>query len=619
MKKYLLLSGMLLVCVFAYAQREQAEYLEAKRLFNNAQYSSAKAAFSALSQSEVFGRHASFYFGLCAFQQEDFAVAKDMWRQVLIQFPTWDQKPQVLFWLAYANFMTGDFSRALEYSTQLTSETLNTEDEERMIATFISPLDLAEVDSLFSEYPDSKPLAEVLVKKLNAATYSERDIQRIDELVTEWGFDINTIAEYELPLVRKEVYNIAVVMPFLYESLQNTSLITQNSLVMDMYQGMLMAAEDLTKRGEPVNIFPYDTKRKASATKKILENKGFENTDLIIGPLYPEPNALVDQYSVANKINKFNPISSNSEVVGDNPFSFLMRPSYETMAVKCAEFAIAENKNPYAMIFYEQSARDSVFAAIYKQQLEEAGFEVVLFREITKDNSRQLLDTLWAQYDQYLTQEEADSIQEIRGRFVKSRRIRRDEMERMSRNPDFILPISYDDNQNRIVYYEKLFRIAPDSIGHILAATRSNLFANNLISAVETRGDSIRLYGYGDWLDFTMLSFNQLDRLGVALSDPDYKDRNSFYYRDFQERFIAKYKTRPSVNHLRGYELVYFAGHMMHQYGKYFQTDLRSGVYRKGRIFEGFRYGVANDNQVVPMVRFKDSKLEVVNREMYED
>ncbi len=183
---------------------------------------------------------------------------------------------------------------------------------------------------------------------------------------------------------------------------------------MDMYQGMLMAAEDLTKRGEPVNIFPYDTKRKASATKKILENKGFENTDLIIGPLYPEPNALVDQYSVANRINKFNPISSNSDVVGENPFSFLMRPSYETMAVKCAEFAVAENKNPYAMIFYEQSARDSVFAAIYKQQLEEAGFEVVLFREITKDNSRQLLDTLWAQYDQYLTQEEADSIQEIR-------------------------------------------------------------------------------------------------------------------------------------------------------------------------------------------------------------
>src|SRR5690606_28952909 len=123
---------------------------------------------------------------------------------------------------------------------------------------------------------------------------------------------------------------------------------------------------------------------------------------------------------------------------GDNPYSFLLKPSFETMALQMAELAVRENadRNRNAMIFYEDNPRDSAFAAIFSNYLEENGFEIVWQRVLGKGDTKRVTDTLSAQYDRYLTQEQADSIQALPRRFVRNRRIRRDEMARMTREAD---------------------------------------------------------------------------------------------------------------------------------------------------------------------------------------
>ncbi|MEQ8473175.1 MAG: hypothetical protein RIC35_18410 [Marinoscillum sp.] len=619
MKHILLLSVTLLIGSLALGQGAQSEYLEAKRLFDEGKYTSSKGAFGALVATPDFAKYSLFYYGLSAYKQGDGKSARDSWKQLVQQEPDWEQVPEVLFWLSYSSLEDTLYTQGIKYAQDLTEKSRNFSQEESLIRKFISPLPIKRVDSLVKEFPEHRLLANLLVKKLSKVSYQKRDFVRINALIEKWEFEVDDFAMVELPLVKKDTYNIAVLLPFLFQSLENTSLIAQNTLVMDMYQGMQLAAKDLSEIGMPVNLFPYDTKRQVEETEKILQSPGFKSTDLIIGPLYPGPNTVVNAFTKENAINTFNPISSNVEVIGDNPYSFLVRPTNATLALKTAELAIQENAfNPYTMIFYEQSDRDSLFAAVYKQKVEEAGFKVVLYQPITKDNAKTLLDTLSAQYYAYYSQEEADSLIEA-GEYVRDRRIRRDEMDRMKRDQRFVLPISFDDNQNEIVFYQQKFYMAPDSIGHIVAATRSNLFANNMISVIESRGDSTKLYGSGDWLDFTMLSFNQLDRLGVGLSDPDYLNRDSFAFKGLKQRIGQEFKTNPSINHYRGYEIVWFTGRMLHRNGKYFQRGIRSGDFYPGKIFEGHQYGVANDNQIVPIVRFKNAKLEVVNREQYED
>ncbi|MFY0607155.1 MAG: ABC transporter substrate-binding protein [Cyclobacteriaceae bacterium] len=618
--KHLSILILLLICGSAWAQTDQAQYLEAKRLYKEKQYSSAKASFGALSESAVFGDYSRFYFGLSAYHQGDLKVAMDTWKELLQKSPRWEHSTELYYWLARASYENNDISGGLKYGSMLTEQSLNSGAESYFIDKYISSLSLDELEELFDRNSDNRFLASIVVSKLNDVSYSDRDFDRMDSLRVKFDLKPNELASESFPLIKKDTYDIAVLLPFLFSSLENTSVISQNKFVMDMYQGMQLAAEDLTAGGYPTNLYPYDTKRRKDVTKQLLNESGFENHDLMIGPLFPGPIEAADEFSINSRINKVNPISSNSEALGENPYSFLIRPTYETMAKKMAEFAATENDNSYAMVFYEQSDRDSLFATKYKESIESAGYEVVLFQPITKDNSRDLLDGLWSQYDDYLTQEMADSIMEADPtRFIKNRRIRTDEMERMEKDTSFVLPISFDEDEHEIVYYEKLFNMAPDSIGHIVAATRSNLFANNLISAIETRGDSIKLYGYGDWLDFTMLSYSQLERLQVGLTNPDYADTERLAYEQLRERLSSTFKTEPSINHFRGYETVYFAGMMMHRQGKYFQTGLREGAKIDGKVNEGYKYGSANDNQIVPIIRFKESKLEVVNRANYEN
>lgn len=604
----------------AMAQSDQSEYLEAKRLFGEKRYTSAKGAFGALKDSEVFGAYAQFYYGLCAYHQGDFQQAETSWEQLLQKHPKWEQKMEVVFWLAYGNMGNGEYLRGLRFASLLSEEFMDAEREKALVQQFLSPLAFEELKALHDQFPKSRPLAELVAVRMAGLPFEERDMAYIQYLATRWNFELNDLLMSDLPLVKKDTYNIAVLLPFLFESLDDTRVISQNRLVMDMYQGMTLAEEELAANGFPVSLYPYDTKRKKQVTSSILENESLKAADLIIGPLYSGPNEVVNIFSDTNKINTINPLSSNGEVIGDNPFSFLFKPSYQTLGRKLAEFAATENEdNKNVMIFYEGSARDSTLAGEYRKTIEEKGFKVLFFREITKENSRGLLDTLVAKYTDYLTKSEADSVSELPGRFVKDRRIRQDELEKKWANDEYDLPVSHDDDNNPIVYYQELFTIKPDSIGHILAATRSNLFANNLISAVETRGDSIKLYGYGDWLDFTMLSFQQLDRLKVAMGHPDYVDDERYGHEQLREKFIKKFKTNPSLNHFRGYELVWYTGQMLHTYGKYFQKGLSEGRFNAGRVFEGFKYGVHNDNQIVPVVRFNNAKLEVVNRDTYED
>ncbi|HCX25132.1 MAG TPA: hypothetical protein DHN29_24680, partial [Cytophagales bacterium] len=504
--------------VAAYGQSDQAEFLEAKRLLSEGKYSSAKASFGALSQSEAFGKYAQFYYAISAYKQGDTKQATDAWKQLISQTPDWPQRSEVLYWLAYSGFESGEYDQGLNYASQY-AKSIDDEDAESLfIQSYLSELSPADLNLLVESYPENKVLASLLLEKLNAEPYQERNFLRVNQLVDKWNFDISKFESVDLPLIRKDTYDIAILLPFLFESLNNTNLISQNRLVMDMYQGMIMAAEDLAAIERPVNLFPYDTKKTKEATDAITKKPGFKDQDLIVGPLYGGPREVIDTYSKEQGINTINPISNNAEIINENPYAFLLKPSFRTMAIKTAELALSENTNPYAMIFYEQNERDSTFAAIYKERIEQGGMEVVLYQAINKDNAKALLDTLAATYYSYLTEEEADSISMIPGRFVKDRRIRNDELKRMEKDTSFVLPISMDEDEEfKIVYYEEPFYMTQDSIGHILAATRSNLYANNMISTVESRRDSTKLYGYGDWLEFTMLSFSQLDRLGVAL------------------------------------------------------------------------------------------------------
>ncbi len=626
MKIKLLILSMLFCATSVMAQTGQGEYLEAKRLFEKGEYRNAQNAFSALTTDPYFGTYSSFYFALSAYQQGNVKVAVDMWTQLQQQVPNWDKKNEITFWLAYAYFESEQFDKALNYV-----EKMNREEQVKiggaLIRKFITPKPLQMIKVLHDQHGENEALGRVYYEKLNDLPYSKRDFKEINRLDEKWSFASNGMSLELLPLVKKDKYRIGVLLPFVYDS-TNLDLVFQNTIVMDLYQGMVLACKQLKDKGVNLELVAYDTKKSGAVTQSILNSLPPDYLDLIVGPLYAEPVKLVKAYSSENGVNMINPLSSTWEVISNNPYGYLFKPSQETMALKLAEYADKNLSNKNVMIFYEGTERDSIFAATYKEAMQQAGFSIIRYQELTQESAKEVLDELIEQKEVYYTKAEADSLLLLNsGRFIKEKRLRPADVERAEKYPYIqnnkyhprYLPVSYDDNNRAVTYYENVLLIGKDSIGHILGATSKNFLANNLISAVETMGDSTILFGYGSWLDFTMLSYTQLERINATLVHPDYIDDSNVSYQSIKKNISSTYKIEPSLYHFLGYEMISQIGRLMKTNGVYFQRGLVNDRFYEGQVLQGIKYGTANDNQVVPLVKFEKAELKIVNKDSYEN
>ena len=625
MKIQLLFLGLFFSVVSVFAQSGQGEYLEAKRLFATAQYRTAQLAFADLVENSYFGSYASFYFGLSAYKQGNLKTAVDMWTQLQLRAPSWDKQNEVNFWLAYVYFESGQFDKGFGYLDKLDRAEKESAGN-LLINKFLGKESLQTIKVLQDKYRRNEALAKIYYNKLNELQYAKRDFDEINRLDAEWNFGSNSLSMEKLPLLKKDKYRIGVMLPFLYDS-NNVDQIIQNTIVMELYQGMVLGSKQLKEKGVELELVAYDTKRSERATQAILNSLPDGYLDLIVGPLYPEPVQAVKAYSSKNGINMINPLSSTSEVIVNNSYGYLFKPSQETMALKLAEYADKTMSNRNVMIFYEGTERDSIFASTYLNAVKQKGFNVIRYQELTPKSAKEVLDELIEQTEVYYTKAEADSLLLLSGRFIKEKRLRASDVERAEKYPYIqnnkyhprYLPVSYDDNNRAVTYYENVLLIGKDSIGHILGATAKNFLANNLISAVETMGDSTVLFGYGNWLDFTMLSYNQLERINATLVHPDYIETRTSLYNTTKKTIGTTYQTEPSLYHFLGYELISQMGRLMKSNGVYFQRGIVSDRFYEGQVFQGIRYGEANDNQVVPLVKFEKAELKIVNKDNYEN
>ena len=600
--RFLLSLTLSLALAVGYCQSMQAEYLEAKRQLSLGNYSTAKFAFQNLSQDNTFGAYASFYYALSAYKNDELKLAYDMWRQVQINYPTWDQNREVNYWLAKTAFELKRFTEGFRYLEGLSQDT-----KQLVIQQTLDSLNYEELKKAYELNPESEELASILVSSIQEMPYSERDKDFLGQLSEKFDFEI--VSEgVNLPEIKKDKYSIAVVLPFMFESLENPQPVLQNSIIWNLYLGMEKAQKDLKKKNIDIELFPFDTKKSGDATSRLTRNRNFEKADVIVGPLYSEPNGVISNYSADKKISMINPLSSNSEIIGDNPFSYLFKPSYETQGKVAAKYASQNfTGNRKAFVFYE-TLRDSLVARSYQEEIEKDSFFVVRFEQMTNESAQQVQKDFTQKYEVRLdnkhTMEEIDSIGLIPGRIVKYRSLR-------GKNSGKLI---LDEEGNPITeYYEERFRVKEDSIGHIFVATSSNLLANNFISLAEVRNDTIGVIGYRSWLEFPTISYNQLERLGIAFISPSLFNKSNEFYEELEQSFIETAGREPGEYHLIGYELIYQLGYLLKKHGKYFQKGLSSGEKIDGKIMYGLSYGAYHDNQVVPITKLEDLKL--VNQE----
>ena len=328
----------------------------------------------------------------------------------------------------------------------------------------------------------------------------------------------------------------------------------------------------------------------------MISSGRLDSLDLIIGPVTQGAVEMVTKFSKERKINMINPLSSNSEIMVENPYAFLYYPSNESLAIRSAEYAVKNfTRNKNAAIFYSGPA-DFERAALYKELIEKDSFNIPIFMRVPAD--------------------ESVKIQQL---FVEEEEVERDSLEiaNMLSEMDSLRNAGVDDWE---IYSERDFvfdtlKILPDSIGHVFIASDFSQLSTSALSGIAARPDTVEFLSSSRFLAAEQsLSFSQLENLNAIFVGSNYMDYTKPAVTEFRKRYVERFLSSPVKEErlgdaYMGYDLIVNFGRLLNQYGKYFQVGLRRKDLVEGELTEKFRYKLSNDNRFMPYLRVKASQV----------
>lgn len=357
--------------------------------------------------------------------------------------------------------------------------------------------------------------------------------------------------------MRKQAYNVAALMPFqLNQDLGQAA--RKNQFATDLYAGMKMAQDSLKRQGIQINLYAYDAGTDTTAVKGILESSELKGMDLVIGPVYKSSAKIAARFATQNNINVVNPLSQDLEVAADNPNVFLFESSVATQARQAATYAYNTFEPKTAVILYEDNKDDIAFSQHYREQFLKLGGKVVVFKKV---NSKQSTAT-------------AAAFKEL-----------------------------------------KL-----ENVGHIAVFSDQMTAAVNTVSTLQARAAALPLLTYEKWLGIGQLTLRQLDDLEIYFINPKYVDMMDPAVRRFRKRYAARYNMPPSQYAYAGFEMMYYFGTLLQQYGNRFNLTLGQESLRPGVFYQGIGYTdtaarneVRRDNQYIPITKLENMQLTIVN------
>ncbi len=565
-----LLYCLILFSPLAFGQADyNSQYVSAKRLFSDGKFNLAMEAFKPLipyAEGNPYQEYASFYYALSAYHQGFFAVAKDMLTQIRTVHPKWDKMDDVSFWMGRIHFENGDYFQGMKELNSIGDKRFEKDVDAVKTMHLASIDDVETLRMLHEDYPEDATVGRALATALAMTPSDDAARQELEELVVKFRLKRDQFIPEAPRTVYKKRYAVALLLPFNLATLDASPGRKRNQVILDFYEGMKLAVDTLAGMGVNISLRAYDTERNLDKIRQLLETEELRNADLIVGPLFPEENKLVQEFSIQQKVNVIHPFSNSTDIIGINPLSYLYQPSSETLGKKSAEFAADHVANKLCMVFYGPGRQDSVLANNFIVQASELGMNIVLSRQVTSKDAQQIVDIL-------ATPTEFD---------------------------EFKYPIE--------------FTVRKDSIDCIFVGSDDPLIYTKVIGAVETRGDSVLVIGRENWIEDNAVELEKYQNLQIAMAAPNFVDRDQVNYRAFQKSFLFTFGRLPGSVARMGYEFALFIGNQLGKNGVYFQDGLSKAGEVPGFLSEGFYYGPNRDNQLVPFIAMKKGKLVVIDK-----
>jgi len=559
----------LVIQVSAFAQIDYTkQYYNGKALFREGKYNLAMETFKPLipyDKNNPFSEYASFYSALSAYHQGYKALAKSSLIEIKKIHPSWDKADEVNFWIGKINMEDRDYFQGLKVLGSIQDKSLQPVIDALKVKSLADINDVETLKMMREEYPKDPIVAATLAKSMSKNLANPADKVIVENLIKEFNFNRTDYIPEMPKTFFKDVYSVSVLLPFMVNTLDPSPTLKRNQNVLDLYEGMKLAADTLAKQGVKISLRAYDTERSADKIKNILNTEELRNTDLMVGPFFQEETKPMVEFSLTQRINTFNPLHNNIELIAINPYAFLLQPSLETLGKKSGQFLGDYVKKKTCVVFYGTSRRDSVLVANFTSAAAEKGLKIISSNRLSREASKNVITIL-------------------------------------------ATPTEFDEFK-----YAKEFTLKKDSLGCIFVASDDPLIYAKVISGIETRGDNVVVLGSESWLDQHAIDVEKFQTLPIVLSSPNFVNVDKPFARAFLKKYVKTHGRVPTSYASTGYELMLFLGNQLKKNGVYFQEGLSKATI-PGYLSEGFNFQTSRSNELIPFIKFENGSAKVLDK-----
>jgi hypothetical protein len=315
-------------------------------------------------------------------------------------------------------------------------------------------------------------------------------------------------------------YRMALLLPFLSNRINPDAEAIDNSVSnwsLQFYAGAKMALQDLEKENKvSLEVSVMDTEGDPQRVQRLLGSRvELANANVIIGPYRRENIRLVADFAKQKNALLISPYSAATNLTAENSNFVQISPSLETHC---------ENLLQHARNEFEPE-------------------EIVLVaRDIPIE--KQCLATLQKEHFNILETSFADSLTTL------------------------IAPQDATEflEMDISAYFEM-----EDKLAFIVPSWADESFVYSLLRKIDLERDEetqqVVVYGFPQWMSFEHIDFEYYEKLNVRVSSNSFVDKEDERVKSFQRNFYDVYGQIPENEAYLGYDLIFYLGEMLSQYG----------------------------------------------------
>lgn len=503
-----------------------------------------------------YSPYAHYYYALSAYNLKRYRESKQMLLQLISRYPAWNKVNDAYYLLGANHLATEQYKEGLGFLQRIKDSSYNKDVQALKQHYFGEIKDLNKLKEIQRQFPDDRDIAIELIQFIDRSpTSTKTDDLQAEQLIAEFKVSSKEKKSTNADGPQKSIpktegqwekgyFNVAVMLPFRLDEF-STSKRRTNQFAYDYYLGLVQAQKKLDTEGIKINLLAYDVTNEAKSMNGIIGNSEFQQSDLVIGPLYPSTFDVAAGYVTNANMFMLNPLSTDASLLSRGENMYLAHPSIQFQIQKAAEWMKSVAPGPAAAIYYGNNAKDSVMAFSYANEIKLRGGRVLEMLKIISD--REWLENKMSQF--------------------------------ATTKPSHVAVFASDGSSGAKVL----------DVLNARTLTTVPVLANSASFNLQQS----RLGKYGSRL---------------YLIETDYIDREKDQVREFQKEYWAATNTFPSSYSYQGYDQLLFFGRMLAKYKDGLKRGLEMRKYDDDYLLSGFDYTKSRENQIQPLLKYSGTK-----------